>query len=196
MKYYFNEISNSDSMAYVICKKCGGYYELEEGESPDDFEACNCGGNLSYVESIQTERKNQKILLNAVYLDMNKKKGLRCFKCGSFLRRKTNYQNEFKINHRNRYDYRHVLAVSSSINFFERIEWSGVTSGIVFYIVAIIVTIIVGGIFSLVFGLLISGFYGPNKYGCWNYIWINWLNNRYHLWGCYNSGWRINRCLR
>jgi hypothetical protein len=39
-------------MTYVICEKCGGYYELEKGESPEDFDACQCGGNLKYYESI------------------------------------------------------------------------------------------------------------------------------------------------
>ena len=34
-------MKNCDLMPYVICEKCGGYYELEKGESPDDFEAVN-----------------------------------------------------------------------------------------------------------------------------------------------------------
>ena len=36
-------------MSYLICEKCGNYYELGEGESPDDFcLECDCGGELSY----------------------------------------------------------------------------------------------------------------------------------------------------
>lgn len=36
-------------MPYLICEKCGNYYELEEGESPDDFQMeCGCGGELGY----------------------------------------------------------------------------------------------------------------------------------------------------
>ena len=35
---------------YLECEKCGGYYELQEGESPDDFEKCQCGGNLNYYK--------------------------------------------------------------------------------------------------------------------------------------------------
>jgi hypothetical protein len=28
-----------------VCDKCGGYYELEKGESPEDFsDECECGG--------------------------------------------------------------------------------------------------------------------------------------------------------
>ena len=35
-------------MGYLQCKKCGGYYELQEGESPDDYNVCHCGGELEY----------------------------------------------------------------------------------------------------------------------------------------------------
>ncbi len=39
-------------MGYLNCKKCGGYYELQEGESPKDFDKCQCGGDLEYIENI------------------------------------------------------------------------------------------------------------------------------------------------
>ena len=33
----------------LICQNCGGYYELEKGESPNDFsDECECGGKLKY----------------------------------------------------------------------------------------------------------------------------------------------------
>lgn len=35
---------------FLVCNKCGGYYELQKGESPDDFSLeCECGGNLEYT---------------------------------------------------------------------------------------------------------------------------------------------------
>lgn len=40
-------------MPYLVCEKCAGYYELQEGESMDDFEFCQCGGNLKYINSIE-----------------------------------------------------------------------------------------------------------------------------------------------
>lgn len=40
-------------MSYVVCEKCGGYYKLQEGESVGDFDACQCGGNLKYITSIE-----------------------------------------------------------------------------------------------------------------------------------------------
>lgn len=35
-------------MGYLICKKCGGYYELQDGESSEEFTSCECGGKLEY----------------------------------------------------------------------------------------------------------------------------------------------------
>lgn len=34
---------------YLVCDKCKGYYQLQEGESPADFESCQCGGRLKYT---------------------------------------------------------------------------------------------------------------------------------------------------
>lgn len=32
---------------YLVCNKCGGYYELQPGESPEEFNLeCECGGHL------------------------------------------------------------------------------------------------------------------------------------------------------
>lgn len=32
---------------YLVCDNCGGYYELQPGESPEDFNLdCDCGGQL------------------------------------------------------------------------------------------------------------------------------------------------------
>jgi len=39
-------------LTYLICDKCGSYYELQPGESPDDFDlTCDCGGELKYYYS-------------------------------------------------------------------------------------------------------------------------------------------------
>lgn len=35
-------------MRYLKCKECGGVYELKEGESPEDFDVCYCGGEIEY----------------------------------------------------------------------------------------------------------------------------------------------------
>lgn len=38
-------------MPFLVCEKCGGYYQLQKGEFPDDFESCLCGGKLTYTEN-------------------------------------------------------------------------------------------------------------------------------------------------
>ena len=36
-------------MGYIVCDKCQGYYELQPGEYPEDFDdTCECGGKLRY----------------------------------------------------------------------------------------------------------------------------------------------------
>ena len=47
-------------MPFLICDECGGYYELQRGESPEDFESCLCGGNLTYMESNPVKTLNHK----------------------------------------------------------------------------------------------------------------------------------------
>jgi transcription initiation factor IIE alpha subunit len=48
-------------MPYLICDRCNGYYELQEGESKADFQSCQCGGNLFYTDELEdyTEHKRQ-----------------------------------------------------------------------------------------------------------------------------------------
>lgn len=49
-----------DSGGYLFCSGCGGYYELKEGESPDDFDQCECGAVLEYCkDKAELESKYQ-----------------------------------------------------------------------------------------------------------------------------------------
>ena len=42
-----NKREGKISYGYLVCNKCGGYYELQEGESWKDFDTeCRCGGQL------------------------------------------------------------------------------------------------------------------------------------------------------
>jgi hypothetical protein len=49
-------------LGYLICDKCKGYYELQHGESPENFsDICKCGGKLKYTENLDIlEPKTQK----------------------------------------------------------------------------------------------------------------------------------------
>jgi len=41
-----------DHGAYLVCKSCGTYYQIPEGESADDYsDTCECGGKLKYLGS-------------------------------------------------------------------------------------------------------------------------------------------------
>ncbi|MBZ2166641.1 Ig-like domain-containing protein [Methanobacterium spitsbergense] len=61
-------------MGYLVCEKCGGYYELQQGESPDDFELkCDCGGKLNHVENLGSIGNNKKKM----------EKTVTCPKCGT-----------------------------------------------------------------------------------------------------------------
>ena len=43
-------------MGYLVCEKCGGYYKLQPGESPEDFDnECECGGKLKYYTNFTSE---------------------------------------------------------------------------------------------------------------------------------------------
>ncbi|MCC7551096.1 MAG: hypothetical protein KO316_06365 [Methanobacterium sp.] len=54
-------------MSYLVCQKCGGYYELQGDESPEDFVSCHCGGQLIYVESLNSRpRVNPKKFYTAI----------------------------------------------------------------------------------------------------------------------------------
>jgi rRNA maturation endonuclease Nob1 len=38
---------------YLVCDSCGGYYELQTGETPDDFsDECECGGKLGHYHDL------------------------------------------------------------------------------------------------------------------------------------------------
>ena len=55
---------NGQNKGYLICDKCGGYYKLEEDESPDDFVLkCKCGGELKVFNSFD-ENYNSNLLVN------------------------------------------------------------------------------------------------------------------------------------
>jgi hypothetical protein len=51
----------SESWGYLECEKCGGYYELQPGESPEDFEECECGGNLKFSKVSPLNDKSENI---------------------------------------------------------------------------------------------------------------------------------------
>jgi predicted nucleic acid-binding Zn ribbon protein len=53
-------------MSRLVCEKCGGYYKLKEGESPEDFKSCQCGGNLKYVQNFNSHIDEEMDPLNEI----------------------------------------------------------------------------------------------------------------------------------
>ncbi len=49
-------------MPYLICDRCNGYYELPEGESKEDFQECQCGGNLTFLNELGDNAKKQSTM--------------------------------------------------------------------------------------------------------------------------------------
>lgn len=83
-------------MDYLVCDKCGGYYELQPGESLDDFHGnCDCGGNLKQVPSLDSNLVNKPNLIDHVKVcpacgEENDKKSAICVFCGQKFN-KTNF---------------------------------------------------------------------------------------------------------
>ena len=54
-------------MRYLLCRDCGFSYELEEGESINDFKSCHCGGKLYYSEDgVNISKECKKVLLDEI----------------------------------------------------------------------------------------------------------------------------------
>lgn len=42
---------------YLVCDDCGGYYQLQSDEKPDDFsDKCDCGGKLSHYQTLPEDK--------------------------------------------------------------------------------------------------------------------------------------------
>lgn len=133
-------------MSIIGCDRCGGHYELEEGESLEDFESCQCGGNLNYVDFKRQTFKGKKQIQCHVCGLAHEKRAVICSKCGSILRRGSNQYS------RGRHDYTHVLEQSGQKGLYDKVEFWGIASGVIFFIVTQILSniFIFGGLLRLV----------------------------------------------
>ena len=61
-------------MSYLVCEKCGKYYELNEGKSSFYYDKCICGGKLTY-------KNTSEGLGNNNFPSDNSK--IKCTNCGS-----------------------------------------------------------------------------------------------------------------
>jgi len=55
---------------FLVCNSCGGYYKLQQGESPEDFNwGCDCGGQLiksptETLSNFENRAEKDKFLLH------------------------------------------------------------------------------------------------------------------------------------
>ena len=42
---------SNESAGYLVCSGCDGFYELQEDETPEDFDKCECGSPLVYYKT-------------------------------------------------------------------------------------------------------------------------------------------------
>ena len=76
-------------MGYLVCDSCGGYYELQEGENPEDFDdKCQCGGKLRFTEKIDINTTSQQIICPNCKTE-NPEIATFCSECGKNLLEKT-----------------------------------------------------------------------------------------------------------
>jgi len=173
IKYYFNEIFSSDFMGYLICEKCGGYYELEEGESFDDFNGCQCGGKLSYSEQVigELEKRDKPKLICSNCMKENKN-GIFCSSCGGRLiavkggKAVSNIKNfqeskelEKLSRRTSRKEKNYINDFNEPKDLFERINWLVVLAGTGFFVISMV---ILGSI--LFFSIVSSYSYGYSSY--------------------------------
>lgn len=89
-------------MGYIVCEKCNGYYELQKGESINDFDRCQCGGKLRYVEERIQEKPKSPIKEAAIN---SKQKGTNNSKSGN------------KLNHYLKVLNKQINKINKKINF-------------------------------------------------------------------------------
>ena len=172
-------------MGYIICEECGGYYELQSGESADDFENCQCGGSLKLVEDPLkiSEHKYDPKFICSNCLEENEP-DIFCSKCGGRLisinkeDKETKSSNSYDMdhierlarnsknasrNHKPNYSYNKGDAYKGPKNLLERISWLGVIVGVFFFVIAAVITVL--GLVLIVFGEYSSGssfeYYSP-----------------------------------
>lgn len=86
-------------MSHLVCEKCGGYYKLKKWESPEDFEACQCGGNLKYVQNFNSHFDEEMDPLNELNIcpqcgAENSSDEKFCKSCNSVIKTENNEKNQ------------------------------------------------------------------------------------------------------
>jgi len=60
-------------MSYLVCEECGKHYELNEGKSSFSYEKCQCGGKLTYHDTLNEIKNSHQSYDNSK---------IKCSECG------------------------------------------------------------------------------------------------------------------
>ncbi len=74
-----------DSMNYLVCENCGGYYLLKDGESSSDFDSCQCGGKLYLLEYTDDDEIKSPEIICRECGSLNNMDTAFCSSCGQIL---------------------------------------------------------------------------------------------------------------
>ncbi len=66
----------------MVCDLCNGTYELDEEESPEDFDKCRCGGNLNHISNLEELDDLKKTCSMCGFL--NSYDSEKCHNCGKY----------------------------------------------------------------------------------------------------------------
>lgn len=143
-------------MPYLICDRCGGYYELQKGESLEDFDKCQCGGRLKYTEKIHenNQRKDKPKFICSNCMKENEE-GIFCSYCGGKLIAVKNGKAISTINFNESQKIESLSNISTKKEqierdapqkpetFFDKISWIGVVAGSGFFVITLFLLVLV-----------------------------------------------------
>ncbi len=157
-------------MSYMICEKCRKHYPLNEGKSSFNYERCECGGKLKYSSSLEenpniksvntSNKKVMGVIIGFIFLFVSLLLSVLAL-FGTNL-----HMNTLNLSSRILYIFSIsavILTVasgslSSYISGSGRYRDGAINGGLVGIILGLILGII-GGVFVLLSGILVFGFF-------------------------------------
>lgn len=127
-------------MRYIVCDDCGGYYKLENEESLEDFDKCQCGGNLRYAQSFKEIIRNRDApTIRCMHCGAeNKETETYCSNCGEKLGKiRRRVSDQAKIHDQKR----KTQKTTSHVNIMDRISFTGLFAGVVFLVISTIIAV-------------------------------------------------------
>ncbi len=133
-------------MPYLVCEKCKGYYVLQLGESPKDFDRCKCGGSLRYVKKLN-KRFNMKKTPDKLNIcpkcgKQNIKTSKICVFCGKILNSSSGPNICLNCGKENVKTSQVCVFCSKPLNSNKRINWNPVGCGALILILVIFMVLI------------------------------------------------------